>query len=102
MADDRIQHKEWLVRLDQIQRNDKIVTAALRLGLRVVGGGKHPYTVRDPDDLDDTGKRNLIAVIPSKLNKRVNKMIFKEILLSPIVQRLNITEDQVWSAFDIS
>lgn len=51
--------------------------------------------MRDPDDLDDTAKRNLIVAIPSKLNKRVNKMIFKEILLSPIVQRLNITEDQV-------
>ena len=101
MAEDRIEHKEWLVRLDRLQRNDRIVTAATRLGLRVIGGGKHPYTIRDPEDTDDTGKRNLIAVIPSKLNRRVNKMIFKEIVLSPIVRRLKITEEQVWAAFDI-
>ncbi len=36
-----------------------------------------------------------------KLNKRVNKMIFKEIVTSPITERLRITEEQIWKALDI-
>lgn len=102
MAEDRIVHKNWLPKVENIKKVDQWLTAATRLGLRVANGGRHPYTLRDPDDSDDRSPRNLITTIPSHLHRRINRLIFKEIVTSAIIKRLGITEDEVWRALDIS
>jgi len=101
MAEDRITHKEWLPKVENIKKNDRWITAAQRLGLRVANGGRHPYTIRDPKDLDDTSPRNLVTTVQSHLNRRINRIMLKEFITSPIVKRLGITEDDVWKALDI-
>lgn len=98
MSEDRIRHKECLKKLDSIKRVQEWLTAARKLGFRISNGGKHPYTIRDPQNLRDDDLRSLVATIPSGLHKIMNKEIAKEILFSPVTIRLGITEDDFWSA----
>lgn len=98
MSEDRIKHKECLKRLESIKRVDEWLAAAKRLGFRIANGGKHPYTIRDPQNLNDDDCKSLVTTIPSGIHKGINKVIAKQILFSPITERLGITEEQVWRA----
>lgn len=101
MADDRIERKELLSKLDSIKNSKDWVKASESLGFRVTAGGKHPHIVRDPDNLNDDDIRTLVTTIPSGLHKRMNKIILLQIISSPISQRLEITEDMVWRAIGL-
>jgi|SRR3989338_4661530 len=101
MSEDRIRHKECLKKLDSIKRVQEWLTAARKLGFRISNGGKHPYTIRDPQNLEDDDVRSLVATIPSGLHKIMNKEIAKEILFSSVTSRLGITEEDFWSALGL-
>jgi len=101
MSEDRIKYKECYQKLESIKRVDEWLTAAKRLGLRITSGGKHPYTVRDPQNPNDDDCKSLITTIPSGIHKGINKAIAKQILFSPITARLGITEEQIWKALGL-
>ncbi|MFZ1075407.1 MAG: hypothetical protein WAN50_03480 [Minisyncoccia bacterium] len=84
--------------MDSIKRVDDWLSAAKRLGFRVSNGGKHPYTIRDPENPNDDDLKSLVATIPTGLHKIMNGRIAKEILFSPVSGRLGITEEGLWSA----
>ena len=101
MSEDRIKYKDCYKKLESIKRVDEWLTAAKRLNLRISNGGKHPYTIRDPQNLNDDDCRSLITTIPSGIHKEINKVIAKQILFSPISERLGITEEHVWKALGL-
>ena len=101
MSEDRIKFKECYKKLESIKRVDEWLNAARRLGLRVASGGKHPYTLRDPQNLNDDDYKSLITTIPSGIHRGINRVIAKEILFSPVTERLGITEEQVWRALGL-
>lgn len=98
MSEDRIKHKECFKKLESIKRVDEWLTVAKRLGFRVASGGKHPYIIRDPQNLNDDDYKSIVTAIPSGIHRGINKVIAKQILFSPITERLGITEEQVWKA----
>ena len=98
MSEDRIKNKECFRKLESIKRVDVWITAAGRLGFRVVNGGKHPYTIRDPKNLNNDDIRSLVTTIPSGIHSGINKIIAKQILFSPVTEHLGITEEQFWEA----
>lgn len=87
-----IKHKDLYQNLGNIKRDQEWLKAADKLGLRVCGGSKHPYTIRDPKMPEDNGKASLIATIQSDLHKTINQKIFKEILKS------GVSEEDIWKA----
>lgn len=101
MSEDRIKYKECFKKLESVKRVDEWLTAAKRLGFRIVNGGKHPYTIRDPQNLNDDDYTSLVTTIPSGIHKGINKAISKQILFSPITKRLEITEEQFWKALGL-
>ena len=100
MSEDRIKHKECFRKLESVKRVDNWLTAVKRLGFRIANGGKHPYTVRDPQNPNDDDYRSLVTTIPSGIHRGINKVIAKQILFSPITNRLGITEEQFWKIVD--
>lgn len=98
MSEDRIEHKECLKKLNSINRVQEWLTVAKKLGFRISNGGKHPYTIRDPQNPKNDDFKSLVTTIPSELHKMMNKDIAKEILFSQITKRMGITEDDFWSA----
>ena len=74
-----IKHKDLYLGLGNIKRQEEWLKAAEKLQLSIRGGGKHPYTIRDPKKPDDNGKGSLVAVIQTTLHKTINQKIFKEI-----------------------
>ncbi|OHA90991.1 MAG: hypothetical protein A2832_01280 [Candidatus Zambryskibacteria bacterium RIFCSPHIGHO2_01_FULL_44_22b] len=90
-----IKHKDLYLKLGNIKRAEEWLKAAETLNLRICGGGKHPYTIRDPKKPDDNGKGSLIAVIQTTLHKTINQKIFKEIL------KFGIPEEDIWRALDL-
>ena len=101
MSEDRIKRKELLLKLDAIKRQKDWIDAVEALGFRTTYGGKHPYVIRDPENPKDEDITSLVATIPFNLYKQMNKIIFKEILFSPISARMGITEDMLWKALGL-
>ena len=87
-----IVRKNLYKRLGNIKSGEAWLKVAEVAGLRVCRGGKHPYTIRDPDMPNEDGKASLIAVIPNNLHNKMNQEIFKHILA------FGVAEDIIWKA----
>ena len=100
MAGKEIQRRDLFERLGSIKRQSRWLKAAETLGFRITHGGKHPYIVRDPENPNDADFRSSVTTIPSNLHTVVNQKMFKQILNSPITDRMGIAEDAIWKALD--
>lgn len=100
MAGKEIQRRDLFERLGSIKRQSQWLRAAKILGFRITHGGKHPYVVRDPDNLNNGDYRCSVTTIPSNLHTAINQKIFKQILHSSISERMKITEETVWKALN--
>ena len=101
MEEIKIQHRELLGKLHSIKRQSQILGACEKLGFRITNGGKHPFVVRDPENLDNGSYLSSVTTVPSHLNKQINEKIFKQILNSPVSKRMRITEEDIWKSFGI-
>jgi hypothetical protein len=100
MVGKEIQRRDLLERIGSIKRQSQWLRAAEILGFRITHGGKHPYVVRDPDNLNNGDYKCSVTTIPSNLHATINQKIFKQILNSPISKRMQITEDDIWKALN--
>ena len=100
MAGKEIQRRDLFGRLGSIKRQSQWLRAAEVLGFRITHGGKHPYVVRDPENPNNGDYTCSVTTIPSNLHTAVNQKIFKQILNSPITDRMGIAEDAIWKALD--
>ena len=96
MAGKEIQHRNLFERLGSIKRQSQWLRLAENLGFRISHGGKHPYVVRDPENLNNGDYRSSVTTIPSNLHTSINQKIFRQILNSPISDRMGITEEKIW------
>ena len=101
MSEDRIQRKDLVKKLSSIKRPKQWTESLERLGFRITSGGKHPYVARDPENPNDSDIKSLVTTIPSHLHTVMNKIILKQVISSPVTQRLGITEDDIWSALGL-
>ena len=98
MAGKEIPRRDLLKRLSSVKRQSQWLKAAETLGFRITSGGKHPYVVRDPENPNNGDYACSVTTIPSNLHTVINQRIFKQILNSPISNRMGITEDGIWHA----
>jgi hypothetical protein len=98
----KISNTQLLQKLGSIKRQSEWIRAAETLGFRISNGGKHPYVIRDPVNPSNSDFRSSVTTIPSHLHKVMNERIFLQILNSPISTRMNITEDMIWAALNIT
>lgn len=95
-----IQRRDLFEQLGRVKRRSQWIRAAEVLGFRITHGGKHPYIVRDPQNLNDGDYMSSVTTIPSNLHTTINRKIFKQILHSVISKRMGITENSIWEALD--
>lgn len=100
MSEERITNKDCLQRVGSLKQKDWL-NCVQRLGFRLSSGGKHPYIVRDPKNSDDDDITSLVTTIPYGLHKEMNKIIAKEVILSPITKRMGVTEKDFWIALGL-
>ncbi len=100
MSEERIANKDCLQRVGSLRQGDWL-NCVQRLGFRLSSGGRHPYTVRDPENPNDDDITSLITTIPYGLHKEINKKIAKQIILSPITKRMGVTEKDIWIALGL-
>lgn len=98
MAGKEVQRRDLFERLGSIKKQSQWLRAAEILGFRITSGGKHPYVIRDSENPDNGDYRSSVTTIPSNLHTLINKKIFKQILNSPVSERMRVTEDAVWKA----
>ena len=101
MARKEIERHDLFEKLDSIKCQSVWVRAAERLGFRITHGGKHPYVVRDPENLNDADFRSSVTTIPSNLHRVINQKIFRQFQDSPIFVRMNLSEEDLWRALDL-
>lgn len=101
MAGKEIRRRDLFERLGSVKRQSQWLRAAEILGFRITHGGKHPYVVRDLDNPNNGDYKCSVTTIPSNLHTTINQKIFKQILNSPISERMGITEDNIWKALNI-
>ncbi|HVW82461.1 MAG TPA: hypothetical protein VHC68_00735 [Candidatus Paceibacterota bacterium] len=101
MARKKIERKNLFDQLGVIKRQSQWLKVAEALGFRVTHGGKHPYVIRDPANLNDADFRSSVTTIPSHLHRVMNQHVFRQIFESPISERMNISEDDIWRALDL-
>ena len=95
----KIENRELLQKVQSIKKQSQFIRACENLGFRITNGGKHPYVVRDPDNLENGDFRSAVTTIPSHLHKIVNRKILEQILNSPVSQRMEVTEEKIEKAF---
>ena len=98
MAGKDIQRRDLFERLGSVKRQSQWLKAAEVLRFRISHGGKHPYVVRDPENPNNGDFKCSVTTIPSNLHTLINQKIFKQILNSPISERMGVTEDAIWKA----
>ena len=98
MAGKEIRRKDLFKRLSSVKKQSQWLKAAETLGFRITSGGKHPYVVRDPENPNNGDFKCSVTTIPSNLHAIINQRIFKQILNSPISERMGIAEDEIWNA----
>ncbi len=98
MAGRDLQRRDLFKQLGSIKRQQQWLRAAQVLGFRITHGGKHPYVIRDPENLNNGDYTSSVTTIPTNLHTAINQKIFKQLLTSPVSERIGITEDDVWRA----
>lgn len=93
-----IEHKNLSKQLGSIKRQSEWLRACEKLGFRISHGGKHPYIIRDPENLNNADFKSSVTTIPGNLHPVINQKIFKQILNSPISVRMNISEESILDA----
>jgi hypothetical protein len=87
--------------LGSVKRQSQWLKAAEELGFRISHGGKHPYVIRDRENLNNADFRSSVATIPSNLHTVINQKIFRQLLESPVSERIGISEESIWRALDL-
>ena len=100
MSEERIVNKDCLQRVGSLRQRDWL-NCVRKLGFRLSSGGRHPYTVLDPENPNDDDITSLVTTIPYGLHKEMNKIIAKQIILSPITKRMKVTEKDFWKALGL-
>jgi predicted RNA binding protein YcfA (HicA-like mRNA interferase family) len=94
-----IEHKDLFRGLGNIKRPEQWRKAGEKLGFRLCGGkGSHLYNFRDPSNPIDNSTASLITTIPTGLHKKMNEIIFKEILNNNLKK---VSEDEIWKALEM-
>ncbi len=101
MAHVKIEHRDLFEALGSIKKQSQWLKAAEFLGFRITSGGKHPYVIRDKENTEDGDLRSSISTIPSHLHRTINQMIFRQLLESPVSERMGISEDDIWRALKL-